>query len=258
MLGQPAHACCRKAPIVTERDQQDQSVMERDKLRQFISQSNWFTGATDEVLDAVTGSASIKHYTGGSFVWTTGQRTTEVYGLVSGRLRISMASAMGNEYALIDWEPGAWLGEQALGTDEPNMLEVHALVPSELVVIPAQVLVEVGNRWPVLYRNLYRAAWVNTRGLYEILDALLFYPLKARVAGRVLVLMEDHGRRTDDGILLDIKLSQNDFARLSMGSRQRVNGIFREWNKQGLVESRGEYLLIKDIKGLQRELVPFE
>jgi hypothetical protein len=43
-----------------------------------------------------------------------------------------------------------------------------------------------------------------------------------------------------------------------MGSRQRVNGIFRDWDKQGLVESRGDYLLIKDVDGLQREMVPFE
>jgi len=169
-----------------------------------------------------------------------------------------MASAMGQEFALIDWEPGAWLGEQALGIDAPNMLEVRVLAPSVLVVIPAQVLLQQGEKWPVLYRNLFRAGWVNTRGLYEILSAMLFYPLKARVAGRVLVLIDDHGHRVDEGVLLDIKLSQNDFARLAMGSRQRVNGIFRDWDKQGLVESRGDYLLIKDIDGLQREMVPFE
>ena len=137
-------------------------------------------------------------------------------------------------------------------------LEVRVLDPSDLVLIPAQVLRDVGDSWPTLYRNLFRANWVNVRGLYEILDALLFYPLKARVAGRVLVLIGEHGHKVDEGILLDIKLSQNDFARLAMGSRQRVNGIFRDWDRQGLVETRGEYLLIKDIEGLQREMTPFE
>ena len=232
--------------------------MERDELRQFISQARWFSGAPDAVLEALTDAASLRDYDPGGFVWTTGQKTRDVYGLVSGRLRISMASAMGQEFALIDWEPGAWLGEQALGIDAPNMLEVRVLAPSVLVVIPAQVLLEQGENWPTLYRNLFRAGWVNTRGLYEILSAMLFYPLKARVAGRVLVLIDDHGHRVDEGVLLDIKLSQNDFARLAMGSRQRVNGIFRDWDKQGLVESRGDYLLIKDVDGLQREMVPFE
>jgi CRP-like cAMP-binding protein len=138
------------------------------------------------------------------------------------------------------------------------MLEVRALAPSELLAIPRQVVLEVGNIWPAMYRNLFRADWVNTRGLYEILSAVMFYPLAARLAGRVLALIDEHGRRVDGGILIDIKLSQNDFARLSMGSRQRVNRIFRDWDKRGLVVTRDDHLLIMDIKGLQREMVPFE
>jgi CRP-like cAMP-binding protein len=232
--------------------------MERARLQQFIADSSWFVDAPDEVLDRLADAASVRKFAANSFVWTTGQITSEVYGLSSGRLRISMASAMGQEFALIDWEPGAWLGEQALGINGPNMLEVRALMPSELVAIPAQLMIEVGNTWPTLYHNLFKAGWVNTRGLYEILSAVMFYPLKARLAGRVLVLISDHGHRVEDGVLLDIKLSQNDFARLAHGSRQRVNRIFREWDRDGLVESRGEFLLIRDIEGLQAEMEPFE
>jgi CRP-like cAMP-binding protein len=232
--------------------------MEREQLRRFIAESTWFDGAPDEVLDRLADAATMREFAANSFIWTTGQKTNEVYGLVSGRLRISMASAMGQEFALIDWEPGAWLGEQALGIDAPNMLEVRVLMPSELVAIPVQLILELGNAWPTLYRNLFKAGWINTRGLYEILSAVMFYPLKARVAGRVLVLIEDHGHRVEDGVLLDIKLSQNDFARLAHGSRQRVNRIFRDWDRDGLVESRGEFLLIRDIDGLQAEMVPFE
>ena len=232
--------------------------MDRKHLRQYIADSSWFAGAPDEVLNRLADSASVRHYKAKSFIWTTGEKTSEVFGLLSGRIRISLASAMGQEFAFIDWEPGAWLGEQVLGADEPNMLEVRVLAPSDLVVIPRQVVVEAGEDWPDLYRNLFRANWVNTRGLYEILSAVLFYPLSARVAGRVLALMAEHGHRVDDGVLLDIKLSQNDFARLAMGSRQRVNRIFRDWDKQGLVETRGEYLLIKDVEGLQQEMTPFE
>jgi CRP-like cAMP-binding protein len=226
--------------------------------RAFIAASPWFEGAPPETLDKLAAAAALSSLPAGSFLWTAGQTTNEVFGLVSGRLRICMASAAGQEFALIDWEPGAWLGEQVLGVDTPHMLQVSALAASEVLVIPRQVLVDVGDSWPVLYRNLFQASWVNTRGLYEILSAMLFYPLKARVAGRVLVLIEEHGRRVEGGVLIDIKLSQNDFARLAMGSRQRVNQIFRDWDRQGLVESRNERLLIRDIEGLQREMAPFE
>ena len=224
----------------------------------FITRSPWFEGAPADCLDRLAAAATVRRLAANSFLWTAGQTTGEIFGLVSGRLRISITGAAGQEYALADWEEGAWLGEQVLGIEEPNMLEVRALAASELLAIPRQVVMEIGNSWPLMYRNLYRASWVNTRGLYEILSAVMFYPLAARLAGRVLALTEEHGQRVEDGVLIDIKLSQNDFARLSLGSRQRVNRIFRDWDKRGLVVTRDDHLLIKDIRGLQREMMPFE
>jgi len=229
----------------------------RDK-RAFIAASRWFEAAPDAVLDALAAAASIRPYAANSHIWMAGQTTTDIYGVVSGRVRVYQSTETGQEFALIEWETGAWLGEQTLANDEPNMLSVQVLADSEILVIPRQVVIAVGETWPRLYQNLFREDWANTRGLYEILSGVLFYPLRARLAGRVLLLMQEHGQRQEDGVLIDIKVSQNDFARLSMGSRQRVNAIFRDWARQGLVETRDEHLLIRDIDGLTAELVPFD
>ena len=226
--------------------------------RDIIAGSGWFEGAPQDCLDKLANAAIVTHLPANSFIWTAGQKTSEVYSVLSGRVRISLSSAMGQEFALVDWEKGAWLGEQVLGTDAPNMLDVRVLDPADILAIPQQAVLAAGDVWPAMYRNLFRAQWINTRGMYEILSAVLFYPLRARVAGRVLQLLAEHGHRVDGGVLLDIKMSQNDFARLSMGSRQRVNRIFRDWDKLGLVETRDEHLLIKDIAGLEKEMVPFE
>lgn len=226
--------------------------------RQIIAASPWFEGIPDEQLDKLATAAVIKRFSANSYLWTAGQVTADIYSVVTGRVRITITSETGQEFALDDWEQGAWLGEQVLGVDAPNVLEVRVMEPSELLMIPQQVVVEVGELWPIMYRNLFRSSWINTRSLYDIINAVLFYPLKARVAGRVLALMQAHGERVDGGVRLDIKLSQNDFARLSMGSRQRVNRIFREWDQQGLVESRDDHLVIRDIPGLEKEMVPFE
>ena len=55
---------------------------------------------------------------------------------------------------------------------------------------------------------------------------IAFYPLRARLAGRLLVLRLDYGVPCDEGDLLDVHLSQSDFARLCLGSRQRINKFF--------------------------------
>lgn len=232
--------------------------MKRDELRQFIEGSSWFEGATAEVVDRLTDAASIRLFPAGSFLWSLGESNTDIFGVVSGRVRISVSSAMGQDFAIIDRESGAWLGEPCLVTDAGRAADARALTECEILVISRHVLLEVAETWPLLYRNLFRDNVTNTRGLYEILSGMLFYPLRARVAGRLLLLVEEHGQPVADGVLIDIKLSQADFARLAMGSRQRVNRIFRDWNERGLVETRDDHLLIRDVDGLEKEIVPFE
>jgi len=232
--------------------------MNTEQCRQFIATSQWFDGASASVLDTLAEAAVYSQVPAGTYIWRLQECNTEVYGVVSGRVRISLASETGQEFAIIDRDEGIWLGEPCLNGDEGRIAEARAMTRTDLVALPRQVMLSVGEAWPTLYRNLFHHSVQSARGLYLILSGVVFYPLRARVAGRLLLLARDHGVERDDGVLLDIKLSQNDFARLAMGSRQRVNRIFRDWGKEGLVLNHGDYLLIRDMEKLEGEYIPFE
>ncbi len=177
---------------------------------------------------------------------------------VSGRVRISLQSPNGQEFALIEREAQAWLGEPGLVNDEGRVVEAQTIERTELLVIPRDVILSIGQKYPRLYQNLFHYNQQTLRGLHELISGILFYPLKARVAGRLLHFVEEHGKEVEEGIQLDIKVSQNDFARLALGSRQRVNKIFRDWTNRGLVELRDEYLLVLDREALEAEIDLFE
>jgi CRP/FNR family transcriptional regulator, cyclic AMP receptor protein len=98
----------------------------------------------------------------------------------------------------------------------------------------------------------------ESRGLYVLLTGMAFYPLSARVAGRIVELAREQGNTVANGISLTSKLSQNDYAQMAVGSRQRVNKIFRDWEKDGLIEQQGDALLILDLEGLKRQIIPFD
>jgi CRP-like cAMP-binding protein len=105
-----------------------------------------------------------------------------------------------------------------------------------------------------MYRNIFIDHTVKSRGLYRLLAGILFYPLSARLAGRLLEQAQLHGVQTEQGVHLDISLSQSDFANLVMGSRPRVNKIFGQWrDKDIVVMVQGKYL-IKDLAALENEL----
>lgn len=234
------------------------ALMDSVAIRMFIQQSEWFADVPADVLDDLVGAASVKSMGANAYLWSMGERTSDVFGIISGRVRTAVSSAMGHEFVLNDCEPGSWLGVPSLVNDFDRLIEAKTISPSEILFINKQAMLAAADAWPPLYHNLLRHNVQDSRGLYILLTGMAFYPLRARVAGRLLEMGREHGSELQGGVLLGLKVSQNDFARLAVGSRQRVNGIFREWERSGLVEQRNDRLWIRDMVALEAEIVPFD
>lgn len=219
-----------------------------------ISDSPWFVGLPEETLLQLSGAAVIRPYDRGSYLFTEGEVDTDVYCVVTGRIRIAISSTAGHDFAITDLTHGAWFGEQGLVSDRGRVASAEALVNSQVLVLPATVIAEAAEQWPRLYRNLLRHHVDSTRNLYTLLGGVLFYPLRARVAVRLLQMLDEHGVHRDGEVLLELKLTQNDFARLALGSRQRVNRIFRDWSERGIVHSSGDGLTVMDVDALRAEV----
>jgi DNA-binding GntR family transcriptional regulator len=51
--------------------------------------------------------------------------------------------------------------------------------------------------------------------------------------------------------LINKKMSQQELAELTMGSRQRINKALKEWERDGILNMQGQQYLIKDISALK-------
>jgi CRP-like cAMP-binding protein len=225
---------------------------------ELVAESPWFQNMPPEALAELADAAGFKELPVGSFIYEQGRPTTEIFCIVEGRVRVSLLSPNGHEFALIEREPGTWFGEPGLVSDEGRIIEATAIEPTRLLVIPREVVLGIGERYPSMYENLFRYSQEILRSLHGLIGGILFYPLKARVAGRLLHLCQEHGEPSDGGVILDIKVSQNDFARLALGSRQRVNRVFRDWAGRGLVQMRDDHIWVRDLEELEQEIDLFE
>jgi CRP-like cAMP-binding protein len=218
-----------------------------------IAAASWFQGVSSLGLSALTDAAKIRSYQADDFIYTLGDQSAEVYLVLAGRVRLTLTSSLGQEFALTDMEDNYWFGESAIVDDNARIFEAQAQSDTVVLAISRNAVIKVGELNPVIYKNLYAQAIERSRGVYTLLAGLAFYPLRARLAGRMLGLIKEHGIETDKGVLIDIKLSQNDFARLSLGSRQRINKIFREWNEMQIVVQESDHYCVKDIDALTNE-----
>ena len=225
------------------------AALQEFNIDEVLAQCPWFQELPGSALEKLAAAALIKGYAPHSYLYTIGEKSTELYCVLSGKIRIAINGSSGQEFAVTELESGSWTGEACLIGDEGRVLEA-----SKVLVIPRNIIMAVGEEFPDMYRQLFIEHVKRTRLTYLLLGGMLFLSLRARLAGRVLELVEEHGKETEEGISLDIHMSQNDFARLSLGSRQRVNKIFRQWNEEGVIIVRNGKYLILDIDALYKEV----
>ncbi len=103
----------------------------------------------------------------GEFVVRKGERGTEMYMVVSGRVRVSDRLADGTEKVLAQLEPGAVFGEMALVSQEPRSAWVVAETPAEVLRLDLEAFERIRRRFPFtgakLFRNLARVLALRLR-----------------------------------------------------------------------------------------------
>ena len=218
-----------------------------------IARSPWFAGLPVEAHRKLAAAARIRSYRKGNYLFAAGESSSSVYCVLSGRIRLLIISAVGQEFAITDLNPESWLGEQFIATDIRTPLNALINEDATVLSVPCSVLVDVGESHPKMYRNLFVETMQRQRGITRILSGMAFYPLRSRLAGWLMHLVSEHGQEGEDGVTLDVNLSQNDLAQLSLGSRQRINKILSEWRERGIIELAGHRYIIRDTDALIAE-----
>lgn len=224
------------------------------QIRDLIANSRWFAELPDAALDKLASNSRTKLYQNGEFVYLVGDELENLFCVVSGKVRISLISVEGQKFLLTDLEPGQWFGEAALAQQNLRVHETRAEEDSIVLQIPRRVVLSTADDHPALYKNLLFSHIYRTQAVYELLAGMVFYPLKSRLAGRLLNLAERHGREVGEGIRLEVKMSQLEFAQMTMGSRQRVNKVLRDWVQRGILQKQKDFYIIADIDRLRAEV----
>jgi signal-transduction protein with cAMP-binding, CBS, and nucleotidyltransferase domain len=129
-----------------------------------IARSPWFDDLPDDALERLVSAARIRSYRKGSFLYTTGEQSGDIFCILSGRVRMLLSSAIGQEYAIRDLAPEAWLGEQFLSGDSPTSLDAHIYEEATVLSIPRNIVLDVANQHPQIYRSLFEHTMANATG----------------------------------------------------------------------------------------------
>jgi len=216
------------------------TVIERNRL---------FRGLSVGTLTRIASLGIRQQYAKGETIFAQSDPADGLYGVVTGRVRISTSSADGKELFLNIMEPGDTFGEIALLDGRPRTASASATSAADIVVIPREDFMGLLRREPELVSHVLELLCQRLRWLSGLAEESALLPVPARLAKRLLTLGHMHGQNTAKGVRLSI--SQEEMARFVGLSRQVVNQYLQNWKSQRWVGLGRSNITILDPDALQ-------
>jgi CRP-like cAMP-binding protein len=213
-----------------------------------LQRSPLFRGLAPATLERIATLAVQRSYRVGEVIFSQGDAGDALYGVVTGKVRISAGAADGREIFLNIMEAGDTFGEIALLDGGPRTASATAMIASELVSIRREHFLGALEREPRLALELLRLCGERLRWTSGQVEDAALLDASARLAKRLVSLGKFHGERDGDGV--KVRISQEELASFLGVSRQVVNQYLQEWKGRGWVELGRGAVTVRDEKAL--------
>lgn len=182
-----------------------------------------------------------------------GDAGSQLYGVLSGRLKVMAAGRDGKELVFAVMGPGDVIGEIAVVDSEPRSATVVALEKSELLSLHRRDLLPFLEHHPNAAIALAGVLAKRVRRLSSYAEDSFFLPLSSRMAKTLLLLARsDREARQGLAVSTEIRLAQQDLADMLGTTRESVNKQLRTWAGEGIVELFRGRLRILDFDSLEQ------
>lgn len=209
-----------------------------------------FSSLGGREIDLLLQATTTRRIAAKETLFRKGDPGNQLYGIISGRLKVVAAGRDGRELVFTVMGAGDVIGEIALMDEQPRSASVVALEASELLTLHRRDLLPFLERHPKVAIHLAAVLAARVRRLSEQAEDTMFLPLASRMAKTLLALARSY-RGRDPGDPVEILLAQQDLADMVGTTRESVNKQLRAWEGEGLVELRRARVRLLDLDALE-------
>ncbi len=210
-----------------------------------------FAKLGDTELDRLLASATLRRIPVGEAVFEQGEKATQFFLLLHGRLKVTQVTADGQQIIVRMVHPGDIFGfAKALQRDDYPGTPTAA---AESVVIcwPTEVWASFVEQNPHLAVNAMQSIGQRLQEAHTRIREMATEEVERRVAHAVLRLIDQAGKQESAGIRIDFPISRQDIAEMTGTTLHTVSRILSAWETRGLVEGGRQKLLVRDAARLQ-------
>src|SRR6202165_4033495 len=210
-----------------------------------LAESALFSGMPRHDLGTLAPAARSRTFRKGSYIFREGDAGNALYVIQRGQIKISRTGRGAEEAVYAVLLPGDSFGEIALlSGDAARTADAQAMELTECVSVAKDPLLAFLDQYPALGRHLMRALARYVQQVDASLAEIAFLDITGRVARKLLDLGQSHGRKTADGLRIDLRLSQRTLAAMVSASRENVNRALQRFVVHGDIKQDGGLITI--------------
>jgi CRP/FNR family cyclic AMP-dependent transcriptional regulator len=195
-----------------------------------------FASLEPPVLQALEARMQRRTFERGETIFLKGDDGDTLYVILTGEVKIVLASPGGQESILIVFGDGDFFGEMALFDAKPRSADAVAVGTTAMLTLHRREFEQFVRENPEVAFPIFRALTSRLRRTTHRLEDVMFLDLATRVAKKLLQLAAKHGVETPRGVRIDFPLSQQELAEMVGATRPRVNEQLRRLAQDGLIE----------------------
>ncbi len=211
-----------------------------------------FKGVNLDCLDTLSNNKTCNIYKKGQLLLHEGSRPMGVYCIKEGKVKVFKLGQQGKEQITAVLKEGDLVGYRAMLGDSLFHVSVEALEDVVACHIPKSDFLDAFENDKILHSKIIGELSNEVMGLTAIITDLAQKPVRERTAAALVMLRDVYKNDSDEPNSVDISLTRESLANIVGTATETLIRILHDFKEEGLIESKGRKLTVKDIKSLER------
>lgn len=206
-------------------------MIKDDKMNIFglLRNIRLFSALTEEELRQIRDNITIKRYRKREVILYEENTNQVMYIILSGKVKVFQTTEDGKEMILAMHQAGDFFGEVSLIDSLTMPASVVATEESIVAIISKKDFYTILHSQGKVVEDLLLIMCSRLRESWHKMQILSLNNAAQKIRMLFLMLSQEHGRKTGEGLMLDIKLTHQDIANMVGITRETVTRILDKW-----------------------------
>ena len=223
-------------------------------VRAILMRDAWFRSLPLSLGQTIVERCTLRDFADSALIYASGDPPTGQFVVLSGQVRLIANTRAGKLVLYRVVQPGTWFGHLAVLDQKPRFQDAVAVGPTTVLHLSASAFDQILESDPRSAIHFARLICSNIRQAMDMFAEALTMSLPSRLAHVVLAITESDAATPNE----HHRMTQEALAAMTGASRQTVNRILRQWEKEGLVSIAYARLSVRDHARLMAKLGPAE